>query len=295
MNNITTTTTTTAAAAAAAPPRASGVILPTFPNYLPRNTATSRPLNMSSFSTHNPLTDDELGVHLDYLDTLKNKKQSSIWANTHPIPFCNVTFLPFVKILLSELLSSFKGIRYSYDAREHAWVLVHGFPIQIDRFPSEQKSICLRKNICIISAVAKAKAKFPHNTSNPDTMFLQDDDENIITDEYGFYILNWESQSLRPRYPVSKATVRIFHCRELNDFTIAVSGGNDEGTLKEFITYKIREFFDSTACKLLFERLPYIMLVYGVDFAQNGQHWNHIVKYLLNELICRDISCFLGP
>jgi hypothetical protein len=189
------------------------------------------------------------------------------------VPFYTVsTTIKIPKICLDDLinvlettLSSIRKIEV--EKRKHFVYKIEYFPIETLKINPNTDKFYSKKHFSSLYAASKAIEKFPHNLD-------YDDDYN----DRPTSIVEW-----------FKAEVRLYYSKKNNNYLLEVNRmtGSSKPFYACFYNY-IKEAFDEKNL-LWMLRKNYVSLLDGI-----GPTSDHITRYLLDELVCREICTYFG-
>jgi hypothetical protein len=183
--------------------------------------------------------------------------------NIRRFPFCDVGWL---KKTIVEELSDIEGLRFEYDEKKFCWNIEYGTrPIEYTDVVDNYKlfQIIQKKKWCAFEASMKASELF----TRPD----YDDERN------------------EPCRSWFQGDIRLFYDELKNEIVIEINRVRGDTPMFYCIKNSINEVLSDTRIQNWAKRRNYLMFIEGThDYVENN-----ITRFLFDEMICREISCFL--
>lgn len=183
------------------------------------------------------------------------------------IPLCNVKNL---KKIINNTLSEQEGLRFKYCDKKCGWDIEYG-TIPIERIITDYRlhRIIRTKKSCAWQAAMRAQNMFNNvdELENIDPVSIFDDNK-------------WFTGNIWLSYDEEKNVINI----ETN----RLSG--DHGSFIKYIKWPIKNIFKEGSKDMCWlKRVDYLMFIDGIKYDPR----NPALKYLCEDYICREISCYL--
>ena len=189
----------------------------------------------------------------------------------YTILYSAFTDYDYVKKLINNSLGEIEGVRFEYHDNRRCWKIEFGTTPMVEQVELEMQYTVRIKMCCAMMTANKAFEKFTEN--------LDDDDELNIFDLHQ-QRLNW-----------FRGEICIYY--DVNNNTIFIDMNRLRGDAKGFYAI-IRDSFmtklqDATENRLWDIRKNYLLFYEGV-----GIETSNVMKYMLNEDICKELASFMG-
>jgi len=180
--------------------------------------------------------------------------------------------------IINNALNEIEGLKISYDSRCCLWTIEYGTKPLEETLPPDQISRVKLGRVAAILAASIAYEKFPHNLDNDDDDDYMDDDEfkNLYT------INKWCKMEICVIYD-------LFDDR----FIIQTNRLKGDHSAFYFVSIRVKKAVNNNENIRWLMRKNYVELFEGIQYGNNRQE-DHISKYLLNDLICKEVCSFMS-
>jgi hypothetical protein len=183
--------------------------------------------------------------------------------------------------IINNALNEIEGLKIRYDPRGCLWTIEYGTKPLEETLPPDQISIVKLGRVASILAASIAYEKFPHNLDNDDDYM---DDDYMNDDEFkNLYTINkWCKMEICVIYD-------LFDDR----FIIQTNRLKGDHSAFYFVSIRVKKAVNNNENILWLMRKNYVELFEGIQCDSNRQE-DHISKYLLNDLICKEVCSFMS-
>jgi hypothetical protein len=181
--------------------------------------------------------------------------------------------------IINNSLNEIEGLNISYDSCYCLWTIEYGTkPLEETVSPDLIARVKLGRVVAILAATI-AYEKFPHNLDN-----YEDDDDDYTDDD--------EFKNL---YTINKwCKMEICVIYDLVDDTFIIQPNRIKGDHSAFyfVSIKVKNAVNNNENILWLIRKNYVELLEDIQYGHNSG--DHIMKYLLNDLICKEVCSFMS-
>ena len=188
------------------------------------------------------------------------------------IPLCNPEI---IKNVINNTIAQIEGVRGEYNHKKFMWTLEYGtkpLEMTIDKTDFKLRRIIEHKKYAAIMAATLAIEKFPHNDE-----FFEDGNE-LPQPIQCFVNCKWTNLQIYLTYDDEKNTILV----EFNRY-------NGDHVSFYFVANIIEAALKTPTLLNWIKRADYLAFAQGIEY----QHKNHILKYLCDDMVKREICSFL--
>ena len=178
--------------------------------------------------------------------------------------------------IINNALNEIEGLKISYDSRCCLWTIEYGTKPLEETLPPDQISRVKLGRVVAILAASIAYEKFPHNLDYDDDDYMDDDEfKNLYT------INKWCKMEICVIYD-------LFDDR----FIIQTNRVKGDHSAFYFVSIRVKKAVNNNENILWLMRKNYVELFEGIQYGNSRE--DHISKYLLNDLICKEVCSFMA-